>query len=119
GRDSGAARPYAGTADLHAALATDSQRLSFHDLSALEHSHGPTRDRGLFAWLLCPITVGTGVSAGQAASDPVLAAHQLLRHRLYARAGSQTHGHGFLPGQPDEGRGRAGGTEFEPDVRME
>ena len=67
---------------------------------------------------LCRQAVGAGFWCGAAAADQVFAEHELLRHRLFAFAGWHAGGAGVVHRQPLEGRGRAGGAEHEPDVRL-
>src|SRR6185437_1379883 len=73
----------------------------------------------LHAEFLFGIAVGARFSSRQDAADSIFIAYQLLRYRIHTGCGPETHGDGFMPGQPAERRGRAGGTKHECDVRME
>ena len=84
----------------------------------LNRAMTPSGSGVVLSELLFGQTLGACVSDAQASAGAVFAADELLRSRVLPGRGRPAAGADFMHRQPAEGRGRTGGAEHEPDVRM-
>src|SRR6266446_5963186 len=82
GRDARAVGTGVSGADFHAAPAAHPAGYFVDDLCSLGAAHGGGRDRTLLSEFLCRAALGARIRVAEVARNPVLAAFELLRHRL-------------------------------------